>query len=1038
MLSKSKAPQSLAGKSANQKTLNFETTLTLLNEQYKSQVSQLKQAQTYLDSEVVYISIDGEWHGVGSWAKGFKAWLQSTALVYYFSDGGWQIQTFLFTSSRVSLESRQVIEALVLASDIPTSVFTVDEPEQASIVESFLQELELKPKVVEVLGKYSPLDYHAYFGEVLWLEMVNSGLVEQKRCLRFNNKAGHKGKRVFSPTTLKYSYRLRDLQGLNSRNLKAQAESVGVKLFAKDTIGDYITKMALGYEEVPLEATTYNICDTFANMQILLAYPPLINEIIDSLQLPECCYFTLDNLPHTTGSLVGRVFTSFLEYYPLVAAKREGFTVTDDDLLGWRLALRKHSRKSQSLNSFYNRQADAILKGQRECKTVEDYKNYTINIGTAKKPKEKNLAEVLLDDRITRQLFESNLYEQACARVFGSNVETTSVFAAQVQGGRCNNSNPFSTYAERILDVDLSSCYGSTLRKLNFPIGLPTIYSTSLSHGQEIKTFDEVYKQLRGELVPDLYFADVSTTTALTFSQDLVFSSRGMTAEVIRKAVTGVDHYEDEEGFSGETVEDIKKIPNDFTLARNTIEHGKLCHSSVNAIERVATERELGEFRGKVQCNTLVYYPQSKKFENIQEFITSILADGGDVATDKQNNVIDTRSRIWLPVKLEYFTGVFVDKRKSVKRQMSKFGKNTSDFKTLYAKQEMYKLFVNTLYGVLASVYFSFGNTVLANVITDKARVGAWMLSKSLRTFQEITDGGEYRALSVAFNLGTTKPGLDVLSDWRKWEAKRKVHTKDESGKPKISTERVLAPLGGYTAEYWEWWFKNYDKMVREGDNRKFWNDQIDKLATDHIKSFWSVYGLEFEFFIEHKYEHTSWSIGYLGKSDYCLNTLGSEPDVIKKRGARQTDRVGYQNPCIDLLQLLSRGKAPTQALPGYKSDNLCKVGEYQKANTEGLEVAPEQAHTIAELKATGQLVPGWNYEVEHQSPQINNGHIYINDGDMADSIKKRKGFSKGERLQFFERYVTEPQRMVEAMTTNTLSLQAARRKAKTKVKQGA
>lgn len=66
-----------------------------------------------------------------------------------------------------------------------------------------------------------------------------------------------------------------------------------------------------------------------------------------------------------------------------------------------------------------------------------------------------------------------------------------------------------------------------------------------------------------------------------------------------------------------------------------------------------------------------------------------------------------------------------------------------------------------------------------------KVGCGAWMMSKSLLTRQEITDGGFYSALAVAFIRGDKTPGFHILANSDKW-----IEVRGER-------ERTIEPLGG-------------------------------------------------------------------------------------------------------------------------------------------------------------------------------------------------------------------------------------------------
>lgn len=66
---------------------------------------------------------------------------------------------------------------------------------------------------------------------------------------------------------------------------------------------------------------------------------------------------------------------------------------------------------------------------------------------------------------------------------------------------------------------------------------------------------------------------------------------------------------------------------------------------------------------------------------------------------------------------------------------------NGDDWKKLNAQQLSIKKVVNTLYGVLASIYFHISSPCVANNITDRGRSGCWLMVVPFRGITSITDG---------------------------------------------------------------------------------------------------------------------------------------------------------------------------------------------------------------------------------------------------------------------------------------------------------
>ena len=78
----------------------------------------------------------------------------------------------------------------------------------------------------------------------------------------------------------------------------------------------------------------------------------------------------------------------------------------------------------------------------------------------------------------------------------------------------------------------------------------------------------------------------------------------------------------------------------------------------------------------------------------------------------------------------------------------------------------------------LASAHYDIGNTVVANNITAKARLGVWLVSRSVKGLQSITDGYMYESSKIYRLKNDMKsPGLETLSDYRKMEKHRSIKT---------------------------------------------------------------------------------------------------------------------------------------------------------------------------------------------------------------------------------------------------------------------
>lgn len=972
----------------------------------------------YLDIYTFYIAIDSEWNS--QYIQGFKNWLQSANILFYFKDGEWCYHIFLFTNNTLSSSALSQISNY-FKDDNFTVVF--DESIQINYIEKALVNLysdsKLVPKDGKIIMKYSPLDLTALFSYETWVnEILKNKIIEQKRCLRFYLPNNKYSKRAYKAENSQIKYTIRDIQGLNDGSLKKQAESVGVTLLAKNSMDDYKLRMREGYEVKPLDASIYNITDALQTFETTLAYIPLVNRIItDVIGLPEFCKINEKQLKYTTGSLNGDLFEKYIEYFPYVLNKE----VSNDDLDIWRIALRKHSIPKTNLEERGRKLVADIIEGMSKCSNLDEYKNYEIYYpegnkgkGRAKKNRKEvdpknyiSLYEIILTGAFDK-LIDYKIYQQASVKYLGRDTSNSLIFQAIVQGGRCNNSMPFEYYLETVLDIDLNSCYGSTLRTLCYPVGISTTINRDNSKPNKELFFKKVEK-LESELLDDLWTADIFTNKELEHDNDLLYSTINVTAETINKNVGG-SHYNDE-GFEEEG--DVKKIPSDFVLSRRDKQHTKITSQSLKLLNSVATDKERGEYKDKFSLDSMVCYLNQNKIDNPIMWAKLVIADKGKITQDGNNNKKDSRCRYFFSLPLENYIGKLVDERKKYKKLSKDKSLPEHERFAHNAYQEMLKLFINVTYGDLASVYFPFGNVVLANAITDRARCGAWMLSKALLTRGEITDGGFYSPKKVAFNKGEKVPGFNILSDVRRW--------KNSKG----GYKRSIESLGGYN---WDEKFLEYEKLLdvlknskneknkelqREFEEKiKEWNDFVDIVAKNHIDEFWNKYNLKLPFSIEHKYEHTAWKASYLNKSDYYFECLNGD-EVFKKRGSKNLSNdlleKGYINdPAFEYLKRIANKSTEDFKNCEYHVSHLIKVGEYQNAGDES---------------SIKNLIPGVEIIQKREPRQYNNKHIYIKTVDEWQKINKRKGFNRGVRIQWFDRWIKEPSVMVEKMCNNELTV---------------
>ena len=657
-------------------------------------------------------------------------------------------------------------------------------------------------KNLKIYIYYSSKDLTAFFGREKFTEILS---LPEQHITKLRNITG----------TVKLGESkiiIQDTLGMFNSSLEQAFESVGIDTSEGKALASGRDKgrMDLWILDNPITFLKYAIGDTIELMNAIPMRVNQLNEIINNALPHDLGNYTVETVKFSSGSLVNDVFISWVAHeYPDV----------------FQTALKQSQSNDNESWKF-------ILDIRKVLKTPQDPATL---LGLSKKLRNKNSVNGLAAGSING---------------IGIGRTNTGLFGTVVQGGRCINEethiDPYQNRLENIIDIDLSSCYGSALRNFDFPVGLPTVYGKDID--DKNLTLGEFLKRKESELVDGLYTIYVSGTFDKT-SQDLVFSKYKLTTKTILKKLF-TDFDDSDNGFDGwEREIETAHMGGEFALTKQQLELGIITADILNVIRKVATSTESKEWMG-LTVVAAVYYPKSLEVP-ITKWAEIIDNNPGYKTAD-----VDTRNRKWSRFSLEGFIGKFIDYRKAVKKTVKVKG----DSEDLL--QNSVKLFINTTYGCLAAPYFEMGNTVIANNITAKARTGVWMMSKALLTIQSITDGGIFTGDRVAVITGN-KPGFTVLANRQKMLKHPGLKTISLID---IDTKRELIKSGK--------------------------GGELDKLCREHIAKFWSNYGLEMPFDIECKYENCGDVALYFGSSDYIIDVkcFGKKDYEVKCRGAKESD----------------------------------------------------------------------------------------------------------------------------------------------------
>lgn len=730
-------------------------------------------------------------------------------------DAEWCKDGFLTKQVTFSMADYKPVLTVVLWNKtyiLPSNYPSIDHPLYIILIDentSITEVLKL-PSYLLLHLYYSPKDLTAFFGRETFTKLLDSKNVPLSKLRNITGNFTLDGT----------EYKVQDALGMFNDSLENGLKSVGIdvekskalaKSWDKSKMDEWITSN-------PDTFLMYAIGDTIDLMKAISLRTVQINKIINNALPHQLGDYTPQTIKFSSGSLVNDVFIRwFAHEYPDV----------------FQTTLKQSQNNDNSAWKF--------IKDTREDLTEQN--DPTTLLKLAKQLRSKNAVNGLAAGSING---------------IGIGRTNTGLFGTVVQGGRCINEephiDPYQNRVENVIDIDLSSCYGSALRNFDFPVGLPTVYGKDID--DKNLTLGEFLKRRESELVPGLYVIYVSGMLEKS-SQDLVFSKYKITTvSIIKKLFTDEKATTDSPDGYGRTL-DTSHMGGDFALTKKQIELGIITSDVLEVLRKVASCTELKEWMN-LNVDAAVYYPKSLE-RSIDKWSDTINNYPGYKTAEH-----DSRNHCWTRFSLESFIGKFIDYRKAVKKTKVSKGDEAD------LLQASVKLFINTTYGCLAAPYFEIGNTVIANNITAKARTGVWMMSKALLTVQSITDGGMFSGDRVAVLSGDKLPSLSTLGNREKLIGCRGLKLVPLVD---IDTKRSLIAAGN--------------------------GADLDKLCREHIDKFWSCYDLTMPFDIECKYENCGDIAVYFGSSDYIIDvrslnvkdTEGKPKQYeVKCRGAKESD----------------------------------------------------------------------------------------------------------------------------------------------------
>ncbi|NEP35392.1 hypothetical protein [Moorena sp. SIO3B2] len=413
-----------------------------------------------------------------------------------------------------------------------------------------------------------------------------------------------------------------------------------------------------------------------------------------------------------------------------------------------------------ALGDLYN--YDALIgNGQRffeiyKALGIEEYfENPRLTIGATVNNilTSKLLERYGLDPKQKKTLLE--LCEYGTAAHFKQFRQLTSVYNAKVDGGRCRNNRPTTVTSNKLIaDADISGCYGNGLRHQEFPLGRPMVIDYTIkSKCNQYLSLKQFLRKYRKNLVPGLWMARVSLADGyeLKHVQDNLIS--WIPPRNPGNIPTDTD-LEATEWWTEDNIGTTKIFTRDVKLAVIT-------EDFIEWLENVCSVKQKAELLDNLYIVTATYYPRCERVDTLEELLKRRANHTGKNTTNavnqrKKSKIIKTEQECyaWTSVNLGE---LLVDKLLKLRNQYSKKIANKKPWNSLY------KLIINTIYGIMVSPFFAIGNVVVGNNITARARAMAWYMEKSLNGFQTITDGCAFELDNVIHKKASRKLTAEAL-----------------------------------------------------------------------------------------------------------------------------------------------------------------------------------------------------------------------------------------------------------------------------------
>lgn len=280
-------------------------------------------------------------------------------------------------------------------------------------------------------------------------------------------------------------------------------------------------------------------------------------------------------------------------------------------------------------------------------------------------------------------------------------------------------------------DCDEKSCYASSMSNMNVYLGEPVTitckydkYKISLKDGLELienknSPDDGWFIRVSGKL------KNAINTLVLS---DLKFKPKSVKQQALHEVSSNRKSIQKFNAFK------TSKRQAQSTILTKEIKFGIITKATIEALKKLPTDW-YQEFLD-LKCDAISFIPGDLIADTLEEYLT----------LSEQLPDHDCVEKVDIKEGVKINTGQQYKNNVCLKFPINKYWKllkqKRAEFKTAGNPiQEVFKLFQNSGYGVLACLYLTSNNLMASNQVTADARAGAWLMTNALNGFGAITDG---------------------------------------------------------------------------------------------------------------------------------------------------------------------------------------------------------------------------------------------------------------------------------------------------------